>query len=141
MHDELFAGVNAEVGALDAALRADGIGITGVSAGPYGIIVHLLSADDAGAAAGVVDAHDPVWISVDKTLISADGSDTATITVRAPKAGAAPVTLLVDGVSTPVMLTDGVGTLSVAAADPGVIDVSVEFPANRTTDTLEILAV
>src|SRR5690349_3598734 len=49
---------------------------------------------DLATADSVAAAHDPVFLSVDKAIIAADGVETATITVLAPKPGAAPVTLV-----------------------------------------------
>jgi hypothetical protein len=140
MHNELYPDAIANTGGLDAALRAAGIGIAGVSTGGYGVIVHLDSADDIAAANAVVAAHDPVFLSVDKQLILADGLDEATVTVRAPKPGAAAVSLLVDGVAYPVTLTDGAGTFTIASSDPLTFEVSVANPENRSADALIIQA-
>ena len=69
---------------LDGAIRAAlGEKTTGVSTGPYGIRAHLT--DAAGAAditlaTNVLNGHDSLTVNTDKATITADGSDTATIT-------------------------------------------------------------
>lgn len=149
MHDQLYVGVTGHAGPIDAAMRAAGFDIYGVSAGPYGVIVHFAempSPEQAQTALALIDAHDPVFLSVDKTQITADGVDFATVKVRAPKPGAAPVTLVItpsggDPVTQAVDLIDGVGTVEIDSIDPQVITVTVQDGDNRTTDSIEIGAV
>ncbi len=104
------------------------------------------TAEDQSTAQTVAGGHDPVFLSVDKTQIAANGMDMATITVRAPKQDAAAVTLLVSAnggaaVELPITLTGGVGTDTITSLDPATITVSVKNPANRSTDQLVIQAV
>src|SRR5689334_18118248 len=138
--------VEANPGGLDSALRAAlASKIIGISTyGPDRPISIWLDdsatpADDL-TAAGIADTHDPVFLSTDTTSIPADGSTAAMITIHAPKAGAAPVTLLVVGTPIPVTLIDGIGTLAITSADPASIGISVQNPANRSTDSITVEA-
>ena len=97
-------------------------------------------ADDT-TAQNVISAHDPVFLTVDRTTIKADNADAATITVSAPKANAAPVTLLFGGNAAPLTLVGGIGTLQITSAAPTIITISVQNPQNRTSDTLSIEAI
>lgn len=97
---------------------------------------------DLDSAAALAAAHDPVFLSVDKTTITANGTDAATVTVRAPKPGAAAVTLLINGVTEwTFTLTDGVGTDTLTALDAGIITLTCKDSSNRTTDVLTVEAV
>ncbi len=97
---------------------------------------------DKDSAAALAAAHDPVFLSVDKTTITANGTDAATVTVRAGKPGAAAVTLLVNGATDwAFTLTDGVGSDTLTAIDPATITISVKNPDNRSTDVLTVEAV
>lgn len=132
--------------ALDTALRAaltdKVIGVSGYGeTRPISIwLEDSASAADQLTATTTAQAHDPVFLSVDKTVIEGDGTDTATVTVNAPKVGAAPVVLLIAGSPIAVTLTNGVGTVPISS-DPATIEVSVQNPNNRTTDVLTIEAV
>jgi hypothetical protein len=132
-------------GAIDNELRTQ-LGnefISGSSTGYYGLRVNFYDTPDMARMAladAIAAAHDPVFLSVDKQLILADGLDEATVTVRAPKPGAAAVSLLVDGVAYPVTLTDGAGTFTIASSDPLTFEVSVANPENRSADALIIQA-
>jgi hypothetical protein len=97
------------------------------------------SADDATATA-LTGAHDPVFLSLDKATIQADGADVATVTVRAPRPGAAPVILLVNGQEAPISLLDGRGTLEIVSLDPTLITVTLKDGVNRCVDKLEVQA-
>lgn len=100
------------------------------------------SAADQTTAANLAAAHDPVHLSIDKTTITANGTDAATVTVRAGKPGAAAVTLLINGATDwPIPLTNGVGTDTLTALDAGTITITVKNPANRSTDSLVIEAI
>lgn len=106
---------------------------------------HVYTTPDAtleqlAAIQTVIDAHDPVWLSTDKNCIQANSMDVATVTIHAPRLNTT-VSLLVAGVEVLIALTNGVGSTQIAADAPGVIEVSVKNPENRTTDTLEIEAV
>lgn len=133
--------------ALDAAIRAAlGAKMCGLSTdGPNKPITLWL--DDAAlpadltTAQSIAAAHDPVFLSADKLTIKADGLDTATLTVVAPNVNGAPVTLLINSQVVPVTLTNGIGTVQIVSLDPCPIWVTVQSPANRTTDRLEVLAV
>lgn len=105
-------------------------------------------ADDSAAIA-LANAHDPVSLSVDKTSIQANGTDVATITVNAPKQGAAAVTITVtvtspggsvSSVDVPITLTNGVGSDTITSLDPCTITVTVKNPSNRSTDVITITA-
>jgi hypothetical protein len=134
-------------GALNVALRAVLPGkVAGIStyelSQPISIwLEDAATASDSATALNTVAAHDPVFLSVDKSTIQADGTDPCTVTVRAPKANAAPVTLLVNGIDYPMSLTDGVATDTLVALDPTTVIITVKNPANRSTDTLTIQAV
>jgi len=133
-------------GALDAALKAAVPGkVIGISTYGPGRPISIwaqdgTSATDEAALNAVVSAHDPVSLTVDKRIIIADGADAATISVRAPKPGAAPVSLMIAGAIVPVPLVNGVGTLTITSADPTSIPISVQNAANRTTDQVIVTA-
>ncbi len=134
------------IGALDATLKAAVPGkVIGVSTyGPDRPISIWMqdsaTPSDETTLTTLAAAHDPVYLSVDKPAITADGSDTATITVNASKPGAAPVSLLVAGVVVPVTLVNGIGTVTITSADPASIPISVQNAANRTTDQVIVTA-
>lgn len=96
---------------------------------------------DRDTALTITATHDPVFLSVDKPKIKADNADITTISVSAPKPGAAAVTLLIGSNAVPVTLTNGEGSVQVTSAAPASITVSVQNPQNRTTDTLTIEAI
>lgn len=129
--------------ALKAALAAKCFGLS--TYGPARPISIWLDDSTTGAddttAQNIINAHDPVFLNVDRTTIKADNADTATITISAPKANAAPVTLLIGGNAVLVALTNGVGTLQITSAAPTIITISVQNPQNRTSDTLAIEAI
>jgi hypothetical protein len=130
--------------ALTAALLAELPDIAdGVSTGStIPTRVHLrdkATEDDIDSAQAVLDAHDPVFLSVDKTVIVGDGVDTATIMVTAPKVDAAPVVLLVEGTPVAVALVDGIGIVTINS-DPATIHVLVQDAENRSSDALVIEA-
>ena len=131
--------------ALDSALRAVLPGKTiGVSTygpeRPVSIWLEDSAAEsEMTTAEALAAAHDPVFLTVDKTHIAADGVDTATITVSASQSGA-PVTLVVAGTPVSVTFINGIGTVTITSADPATIPVSVQDPANRTTDSYSIEA-
>src|SRR4051794_36039761 len=120
-------GYNIQTGALDTALKTALPGkVIGVSTyGPSRPISiwmddSALPADDT-AALNIAAAHDPVFLAVYKGTIAADGIDAATITISAPKASAAGVTLLVNGSAVPVTLSSGSGSVQITSADPQTI--------------------
>jgi hypothetical protein len=156
------------IAAFDAALRAALPGkIVGVSA-PVAANGHVLSRANAGQSGnrtllvgqvrvhlddtatpadealvnGLALAHDPVFLSVDKTTILAAHAptDAVTVSVWSPKMGAAPVTLIIARTAVPVTLTEGIGTVVINSADPASVGVSLQNPANRSTDQLVIEA-
>lgn len=138
---------NLNAAALDAALRAALPGkVFGVSGYGSSRLVSIWL-DDATAAADettaltLAAAHDPVFVSVDKTTIQADGTDTATISIRAPKPGAAPVSLLMDGTPVSVSLSSGVGSITLTSADPVQLTVGVQNAANRFVGQFVIEAI
>jgi hypothetical protein len=139
-------GYNISASALDTALRAALRGkVVGISTyGPSQSISIFLddsvTRGDEATTLATAAAHDPVILSADKLTITANGSDTATVTVNVPKPGASAVTLLVGGLPVPVTLTDGVGSIQITSADPATIQISVQNPENRTTDTLIVEA-
>src|SRR5260221_7928032 len=82
--------------ALDSALRAALPGkVVGVSTygpeRPVSLWLEDSATDlDVTSAEALAAAHDPVFLTVGKTHIEADGVDTSTITVSAVPAGAPP---------------------------------------------------
>lgn len=138
---------NVHSDALTAALRsvlgankALGISTYG-STRPVSIwLADSTTAPDDQQATAIAQAHDPVFLSVDKATIIANGVDVATVHVIAPKLGAA-VTLLIGTTPIPVTLTGGVGNITVVSVDPAAIPISVQNPANRTTDTVIVEAI
>jgi hypothetical protein len=133
--------------ALDAAIRAAlSVKMHGLSSyGTPGPVVAWLddaaTVDDDATALAIAAAHDPVFLSADKTTIQADGVDTVTVSVVAPNVNAAPVNLLVNSQVVPVELTNGIGTVEIVSLDPARITVAVQSPANRTTDSVEVQAI
>lgn len=107
-----------------------------------------LSADETKrqAAAAIVATHDPVFLTADKTSIAANGTDAVTVTVSAPKVGAAPVTLLItkpDGstVTQAVTMTGGAGSVQLKTLLYGSYGITITNSANRTMDVLTVEAV
>lgn len=101
---------------------------------------------DMTTASNLATAHDPVNLATDKTTVQADGNDTATISVSAPKPGAAAVTLVctkpdASQVTQAVTLVAGAGTVQFKTIVPGTYTVTVQNPANRSGDTITIEAV
>lgn len=106
----------------------------------------VLTAPQEITAQNIFNAHDPVFITADKTGIQSDGSDTATITVNAPKPGAAAINLICtkpDGTTIvqAVALVGGVGTTTFKTKIEGTYTITLQNAANRTTDSLTIQAV
>jgi hypothetical protein len=106
----------------------------------------ILSAPQQVTAQGIFDNHDPVFLSANKTIIQADGTETVTITVSAPKQGAAATTVICtkpDGttLTQAVALTLGVGTTTLKTKIEGTYTITLQNPSNRTTDSLTIQAV
>jgi hypothetical protein len=140
-------------GGLDLALRAalpgKANGVSGYGLGrPISIwLDDSASGADETTALGLVAAHDPVFLSANKRTIEADGVDAVTITVRAPKPGAAAVTLQVSvngGAATdwgPIALTDGVGSDALTALDPGLYSITVKNAVNRSAGTVTVEAI
>lgn len=132
--------------ALDQALRAMlSSKFAGISTYPNGRPPSVWLADDATdedktLANTVIAAHDPVFITVDKLSITADGVDVATITVSAPRPNARAVTLIIYGQEVPIALTGGVGSEPITALDYVSIPVRLKQPANRSKDTFTIKA-
>ncbi len=92
---------------------------------------------DTDQITAIYATHNPVFISADKLRIVADGIDRAVITIRAQT----PVNLLVSGVSVPVTLINGVGTLEITSIDRVIITITVENPGNRCADVITIEAI
>src|SRR5579871_4245194 len=139
--------LQANAPALDQAIRAAIapnmlLGVNAASAGVTNgkatpafssvMIDDATSAADQNTASTIMTAHDPVFLAVDKPSIKSDNVDAATITISAPKPGAAAVTLRIGGSAMPVTLTNGVGSVQVTSAAPASIAVSVQNPQNRT---------
>jgi len=60
-----------------------GVKVVGISTGPYGLIAHLTdgaNATDLALASTVLNAHNTLAVATDKATITANNSDTATIT-------------------------------------------------------------
>lgn len=139
MHEYRFVNDGIHDGALHQALKtamgARFVGISTYGAGrPFS--VWLASPTDEAAAIAVITAHDPVRLSVDTPSITADGIDTANVLIQTIRPDAAPVTLLVNG--TPVRVQGG--AIQISSDDPTTITITVQNPANRTTDTLIVEA-
>ncbi len=132
--------------ALDTALRTSlAARLIGLSTyGPARAFAIWLADDatpaDEAKAALLAGAHDPVFLSADKATIQADGADVAKVMVRAPRPGAAPVILLINGQEAPIPLIDGLGALEIVSLDPARIVVTLKDGANRCVDPLEIQA-
>jgi hypothetical protein len=146
MSEVLYANQRVHTWALDQAIRAQLEEATfgGVSTGGYGLRVHFVgtpTAEQQAMVDGIIAAHDPVFLDVDRAVITADGVDTVAVIVRTLKPNATAVTLLINNVEQAVELVNGVGTVEVASEDPQTIQVSVKNPANRTTDMISIQAV
>lgn len=136
---------------LDAALRAVlNSKCTGVSTyiEPGLVSVWLTDAatgDDAAAARVICGQHDPAFLTVDQATIPADGVTTATITVSAPRDGAAPIVLVCtlpsgNQQSQAVALSGGVGSVGFNTVIPGVYTFTLQNPQNRTGDVLKVTA-
>ena len=138
--------------ALDAALhaalpgRVSGISSYG-SARPLSIwLDDSVTPLDEATVTAVAETHDPVFLSADRpleagrVLIQADGMDTVTITVSAPRSDAAAVTLLVAGIAVPIALSGGIGAIQITSADPASVLVDVQNPSNRSTDQIIVEA-
>lgn len=137
--------------ALKAALAAavDGISVYGPSR-PIDMLwlgnAAILTAPQEVTAQAIFDAHDPVFLTVDKTSVLADGTDTAIISVSAPKVGAAGVTLICtkpDGgtVTQVISMTNGAGSTTFQTSLAGPYTITLQNPSNRTTDQLLITGV
>lgn len=105
----------------------------------------VLTAPQEITAQDIFDDHDPVFLTIDKTEIEADGTELATITVNAPKPGAAAITLVCtkpDGttVTESVSLVSGVGITTFKTKVEGIYTITLQNPSNRTTDSLTIEA-
>lgn len=105
----------------------------------------VLTAPQETTTQDIFDDHDPVFLTIDKTEIEADGTDQATITVTAPKPGAAAIVLVCtkpDGttVTESVSLVSGVGTTTFKTKVEGIYTITLQNPSNRTTDSLTIEA-
>jgi hypothetical protein len=138
---------NLNAAALDAALRSALPGkVFGVSS--YGssrpVSIWLDDAatpSDETTALALAAAHDPVFVSIDKTTFQANGTDAATISVAAPNPGSAPVSLLVGGTSVPVSLSGGLGSITLTSADPVQLTVGVQNSENRFVGQFVIEAI
>jgi hypothetical protein len=97
--------------------------------------------DELQAAREVIEAHDPVFIVTNTTVIAADSEQVARLHVHAPRPDAAPVVLRVNALAVPVDMTAGSGTVEFASADPQIILVSLQDGANRSHDILSLRAV
>ncbi len=147
MHEVVIVGAG-EINefALDTALRATlAARLIGLSTYGPGRDFSVWLADEATtaddtAAAALSTAHDPVFLSLDRATIQADGLDFATVTVRAPRPDALPVSLIVNGQPVPIPLVDGYGALEIASLDPARIVVTLKDGLNRCADQLEVQA-
>src|SRR5258708_22764250 len=118
--------VDALTQAINTALpgKSSGISTYGDASNPISIWFFSppVLADITTAQASCA-AHDPVHLTVDKTTITANGSDMATVTVSATKQGAAAVKLSVSLNSGtpqdfPINLTNGIGSNTITSIDP-----------------------
>lgn len=93
----------------------------------------------------LVNQQDPVYVTCDKSRIKADDTERCTITVTAPKPGAAAVVLSIScngsaPLDFPVSLAGGVGSDFFTCKDPASITIRVKNGANRSVDTLTVEA-
>lgn len=149
MIHQKFDPVAYNAAALNRAFAAQfGSAIAGASQSPNAITVHFYDApteqqiDDAQA---VIDAHDPVWASVDKTRITADGADEATITLTVPAPDVSGITATVQGAGTSQdVAIDFTGTITnqlvISSTDAQIIMVTINEP-NRIVQTFRIEAI
>jgi hypothetical protein len=134
------------LGAFDAALRSAlpdaliGVSVYGPERPISVWLADTASAADLAMVESVATAHAPVFLTVDKSTIVADGWDAATVTVTAPNPTDTLVTLIIGETAVPVALSDGIGTTLITSVDPVTLTVSLEHPANRSTDQLVIVA-
>lgn len=103
------------------------------------------TASDKANITGIINAHDPVFLTVDKTRLKADDTERCTINVTAPKPGAAAVVLSIScngsaPVDFPVSLAGGVGSDYFTCKDPASITIRVKNGANRSVDILTVEA-
>lgn len=94
---------------------------------------------------GIVSSQDPVILTLDKPTMLTDGVDFVTVSVNAPKPGAAAVTLQVtlpDGSTQTqaVTMTGGVGSVQIKTQLFGSYSVTITGATNRTTDVLSFEA-
>lgn len=146
MREVMIAG-GARVGVVDRALRnALGSKIIGASSGGGKLRAHLTdqsAAADESKARTVLEQYNFLAISTDKTSISADGVDTATITYFT--AGTVDWMAYLDGVeyaSGEETAVGGVVTLTLAVEIPGEYEVHIiERVADYATGCVVIEAV
>lgn len=90
----------------------------------------------AQATRAIIDAHDPVFITIAPSNIAANGVDAATITVTTVRPAPAPVILLIGGTEVPITLVNGgdsvgVGSVSVTSVDAATIPIALKDGAFR----------
>ena len=114
-----------DVATLRAALDTDDLSVNGVIPGEPGP-KELRAPVAQEALAAAIDAHDPTFVTQDRSTVPADGATVAVIAYRR-RADKAPATVefVVNGVATNVDTSDGVAELAVRSAVPRVIEIVV----------------
>lgn len=135
-------------GALKSVLPGKVLGVSTYGTGrPISVWLDDVSPESDNVTVDtVVAAHDPVFISADKASISANGTDTVTISVRTAKAGAAAVTLVVtkpdtSTVTQSVTMSNGAGSVQFKTQILGIYTIAVQNGSNRCADALSVQAV
>ncbi|MFC1961222.1 hypothetical protein ACFLYO_11005 [Chloroflexota bacterium] len=121
--------------ALDTAMRNQfGDRISGLSTNGTTLRIHFFepyTPTDETAAQGVIDAHDPVFITAER-----DG-DNMTITLTKPHNvdGATALTLTIDDVAAPdsTALVNNVATAQIESADEITIGILEDYPHQEVT--------
>jgi hypothetical protein len=133
---------SANMNALDAALRTipPFIGITSGGGADAATFYFNDSATDEqlNQAQGVIQAHDPVFVGVSRSVLPADGVTPAIVSVQVERQDAAPVVLLFNGISVPVPLVNNQGSITLTAVAAVPVTISVQNSANRCIDVLTI---
>lgn len=143
--DVVLAGIKQDVlhQQLIGLLPGKFIGVSTFGSGPVALWMDDSAVQaDIDLATTTALAHDPIFLSIDKTTINADGIDTATLTVMVTKVNAAAVIITINGVDYLLAFTNGVATVQINSADPGTFVISVKNPTNRINNgAINVLAV
>lgn len=86
----------------------------------------------------IINAHDPVFISVSRSVLPSDNATPCLVSVQVVRVDAAPVTLLINGTPVSVPLTNRQGSITIIAAASVPIVISLQNPYNRCVDVLNV---